>query len=67
MIRADTRPTVITMTAELLCKMAVKIIPAINPKNGVEVIFLNNLSIAPPESLNRLVRNNIMPSKKQNK
>ena len=50
---AETSPTVITMTAELLCRKPVKMIPAINPFQGLSVNFVKTVFNFSPDKLKK--------------
>jgi hypothetical protein len=51
-IPADIRPMVITMTAELLCRRAVIMVPARSPFHGASVIPASQCLIDPADRLN---------------
>ena len=60
----ETKPMVIIITAELLCKMLVTIMPANIPLVGVCVTFFNHRSSFFPEIAKSPMRIHVMPSKK---
>jgi hypothetical protein len=60
---AAIKPIVITITAELLCKMAVTIIPKISPFKGESFNFYNHLFIRSPDMLNNPILKMVIPAK----
>ncbi len=60
---AETSPTVMTMTAELLWRTPVKRVPAINPFHGLSVTFARKVFSAAPDILNSPIRNTDIPAR----
>lgn len=61
MTLAEIKPIVITITAELLCKIPVTRVPTNNPLNGVLVNLISQRSRDWAEALNRPVLNRVIP------
>ena len=60
---AETRPTVMTITAELLCRIPVKMVPAKKPFHGLSVTFERKVFNAAPDILNSPIRKTDIPAK----